>query len=503
MAGLADMATVFTQSSCVNSRIDISGVLGLAVELFVAGAALDSRAVEAGYAFVALQGVTGHGLSFMAQAESNGASVVLVDESDSAVEDYLGNSSGTVPVVVVASLRDKLGQLARVVFGSVDEELALVGVTGTDGKTSITHFVAQLLTLSEGSGAVLGTVGNGFLADLLVSTHTTGDVFQIYRQLASLKLQGAKSVAMEVSSHALHQDRTAGLVFQVAVLSNLGSDHLDYHGDIEHYAAAKARLFDRRAKHCVINVDDAFGRELLALRPDASTYSADGNVSARWVASNCEYDADGIRCEISVSGVSRKVHFPVLGAFNVSNILAACAAAEVLGESVESLLDRLPRLKPVTGRAELLLSDKGSRVVVDYAHTAQALEAVLKTLRDHFSSRIWCVFGCGGDRDRSKRADMARAAESAADCLVVTSDNPRREEPQRIISDVLAGLSSNAHVHVEADRAAAIAYALTHAKVDDCILIAGKGHEGYQVLADRTIEFSDRAEILAWREGVA
>lgn len=497
------MAAVLTQPSCANAQIDISDVLGLATQLRVSGAALDSRAVEAGYAFVALQGATGHGLSFMAQAESNGASVVLVDESDSAVEAYLRDCSGSVPVVAVASLREKLGELAGVVFGHVDEELALVGVTGTDGKTSITHFVAQLLSLGKSSSAVLGTVGNGFLEDLQVSTHTTGDVFQIYRQLASLKLKGATSVAMEVSSHALHQDRTAGLVFEVAVLSNLGSDHLDYHGNVERYAAAKARLFDQRARHCVINIDDVFGQKLLALRPDASTYSAGGNTSARWVASNCEYDADGIRCEIAASGISRKVHLPVLGAFNVSNILAACAAAEVLGESVESLFDRLPHLKPVTGRAELLLSDKGSRVVIDYAHTAQALEAVLRTLRDHFSSRIWCVFGCGGDRDRGKRVEMARAAESAADCLVVTSDNPRGEEPLRIIDDVLAGLSGDAHAHVEADRASAIAYALIHANADDCILIAGKGHEDYQVLVDRTIEFSDRAEVLAWREGVA
>lgn len=494
------MAAVLSQPSSAKVQIDISGTLGLVTELYVSGVALDSRAVEAGYAFVALQGATGHGLSFMVQAVSNGASVVLVDENDSAAETYLRDNGESIPVVVVASLREKLGDLAGVAFGHVDKELALVGVTGTDGKTSITHFVVQLLSLGKSSSAVLGTVGNGFLEDLQVSTHTTGDVFQIYRQLASLKLKGATSVALEVSSHALHQDRTAGLMFEVAVLSNLGSDHLDYHGDVEHYAAAKARLFDQRARRCVINVDDAFGREILALRPDASTYSASGNASARWVASNCEYDADGIRCEISVLGVSRKVHLPVLGAFNVSNILAACAAAEALGESVESLFDRLPRLRPVTGRAELLLSSKGSRVVIDYAHTAQALEAVLCTLRAHFSSRIWCVFGCGGDRDRSKRAEMARAAESVADCLVVTSDNPRSEEPQRIIDDVLIGLSGDANAHVEADRALAIAYVLTHANVDDCILIAGKGHEDYQVLADRTIEFSDRAEVLAWRE---
>ena len=497
------MAAVITSSPCVSAKIEISDVLGLPSELLVSGVALDSRAVEPGYAFVALQGDISHGLAFMAQAKSNGASVILIDESDSAVDSYLREISTTIPVLAVVSLREKLGELARVVFGNVDEELALVGVTGTDGKTSITHFVAQLLSLSEGSGAVLGTVGNGFLEDLQVSTHTTGDVFQIFHQLASLKQQGAKSVAMEVSSHALHQDRVAGLVFDVAVLSNLGSDHLDYHGDLEHYAAAKARLFDQRAKRCVINIDDVFGRKLLALRPGAATYSASGDVAARWVASNCKYDADGIRCEISVSGMSQKVHLPVLGAFNVSNILAACATAEVLGESAESLLGSLPKLKPVTGRAELLLSSKGSRVVIDYAHTAQALEAVLNTLRDHFSSRIWCVFGCGGDRDRSKRAEMARAAESVADCLVVTSDNPRSEEPRRIIDDVISGLSDDARVHVEVDRARAIAYALASASSDDCILIAGKGHEDYQVLADRTIEFSDRAEVMAWQEGLA
>jgi len=252
-----------------------------------------------------------------------------------------------------------------------------------------------------------------------------------------------------------------------------------------------------------VNADDGFGQQLLSNRSDACSYSSGGDLSARWVASACEYGADGIGCEISVSGVSRQVQLSVIGAFNVSNILAAAATVEKLGVPVETILNSLPKLQPVVGRAELVLSSKGSRVVIDYAHTAQALTAVLDTLRAHFSSRIWCVFGCGGDRDRSKRPEMARAAELAADVLVVTSDNPRSEDPKRIIEDVVSGLSSQARFHVESDRAAAIAYALTHASAEDCILIAGKGHEDYQVLSDRTIEFSDRAEALAWHEGAA
>ncbi len=484
------------------AAVDVAAVLGLSSSLAVSGVCLDSRNVACDDAFVALAGESSHGLAFVSQAKSNGASVVLLDASDECSVRAHADRSIELPAVLVEGLSSNLGALARAVYGDVDQLLSLVGVTGTDGKTSITHFIAQLLA-GEQRAAVLGTVGNGFLAELEPATHTTADVFQLYRQLAALQRQGATAVAMEVSSHALHQDRVSGLQFKVAVLSNLGSDHLDYHGDLAAYAAAKALLFDARAERCVLNLDDAFGQKLLALRSDAITYSAAGDEGARWMACDCSYAADGIVADIHVAGVSRRVSLPILGAFNVANVLAACAVAEALGESVDQILARLPALLPVVGRAELLSVGSGARVVVDYAHTAQALAAILATLRDHFSGRVHCVFGCGGDRDPGKRPEMARAAAAAADSLVVTSDNPRSEDPQKIIDDVLAGIPEGVQVHVELDRARAIEHALQQAEAGDCVLIAGKGHEDYQVLADRTVTFSDHAEVLAWQAGAA
>jgi len=497
------MAAMMTPAKSDTQAIDLALVLHLPKPLWVQGASLDSRAVLAGDVFVALAGASGHGLSFLAQAIDNGAVAVLLDADDHFARTQLDIEPVEIPAFYVQDLRTKLGVIARAVYGSVDEELALVGVTGTDGKTSITHFVAQLMGLSSSECAVLGTVGNGFLDKLQSATHTTGDVFQVYKQLAALRFEGAEAVAMEVSSHALHQERVSGLSFKVSVLSNLGRDHLDYHGTVERYADAKLQLFDQRSDACVINADDTFGQRVIAQRPDAITYSASDRGEARWKASDCEYSADGISCQINTPSFNAEVLLPILGAFNVSNILAACAVAECLGVKPADIVSHLPKLKPVTGRAELLRSSKGSRVVIDYAHTAQALAAILATLRDHFTARIWCVFGCGGDRDRSKRPEMAKAAMLGADCLVVTSDNPRSEDPQFIINDVVAGFSAGVDAHVEPDRAAAIAYALEHASADDCVLIAGKGHEDYQVLAGRTIDFSDRAEVLGWQAGAA
>ncbi len=486
-------------------NVDLKHVLEVSFPVMVSGAGLDSRAIVQGDAFVALQGTGDHGLTFLSQAKSKGAVVVLLDSEDLYAAEQANNDNLCLPHVLVSSLRSKLGAIARAVYGDVDQQIDLVGVTGTDGKTSITHFVAQLLNQREQSCAVLGTVGNGYLENLQQATHTTGDVFQVYQQLKALASQGAQAVAMEVSSHALDQDRVAGLQFDVAVLSNLGSDHLDYHRDLVNYANAKAQLFDCRAKICVLNIDESFGLELLSNRADAITYSAKGKDAARWRAQQCVYSADGIRCTISAGSTHCEVLLPLLGAFNVANVLAACAVVESLGVHVDEILSSLPTLAPVVGRAELLRSQKGSRVVIDYAHTAQALESILSTLRDHFSSRIWCVFGCGGDRDRSKRPAMAKAAMREADCLIVTSDNPRSENPQRIIEDVLTGINqgSSSNVHVEVDRATAIAYALQHAGSNDCVLIAGKGHEDYQVLADRTIRFSDREEVMSWQAGAA
>jgi len=489
-------------------QLDIANIIGAVEPVLVSGVCLNSRTIRAGDAFVALEGLNGHGGVYAGQAAADGAAVVLIDADDTAAQALFAEQELAIPVLKVPELRSKLGALARAVYGSVDQQVSLVGITGTDGKTSISHFVAQLLQLLNVPCAVLGTVGNGFLGELSESTHTTGDVFNVYQKIADFADRGASTVAMEVSSHALHQARVAGLQFKAAVLSNLGSDHLDYHGTVENYADAKALLFDQRAQYCVLNMDDAFGQRLLDARPDAISYSVGNHRAATWFAEHCEFNADGMGFDLVVDGQKHAVQLPVLGAFNVANILAACAVVHALGNNTQQIIDCLPRLHAVVGRAELLSNSAeekstSAKVVIDYAHTAQALSAILNTLRAHFSGRILCVFGCGGDRDKSKRPEMAKAAEVGADQLVLTSDNPRSEDPHTIVQDMLLGIDCANDVIVELDRAKAIATALRLAESGDCVLIAGKGHEDYQILSDTTVAFSDHDEVRKWQEECA
>ncbi len=470
---------------------------------------LDSREAKSGTLFVALKGTRQHGLDYAAAVERQGAVAIIWEADGLTKPTKLG-----IPQFEVADLREHLGEISNRFFGSVTQELNMVGITGTDGKTSVSHFIAQAMNDS----AVIGTLGIGSLTDLQTATHTTPDVISVHRSLAALKDKNIKTVAMEVSSHALDQGRVAGVAFDVAVLTNLSRDHLDYHKTIEAYAEAKEKLFDWEGlKAIVVNLDDEFGRKMASRGVAETTLERSdddpkgemksspksrgviaygiGQLSdypqGSLVAVNAKFTHKGISADIHFAGEQGALNASVLGRFNLSNLLAALGAMLALGDSLESALEKLNQVETVAGRMEKV-ADSDVLAVVDYAHTPNALETVLKALREHTENNLICVFGCGGDRDSGKRPMMAKIAEDNADTVIVTDDNPRTENPKLIMKDIMAGFARPSAAVIEHDRAAAINTALSQAKRGDTVLIAGKGHEKVQILANGSIPFSDR-----------
>ncbi len=460
----------------------------------VHGLVADSRQVTPGAIFVALQGRDHHGIAHLKQAVEAGASAIV---AEGPLDDA---PVGPVPLLVVPGLRAHLPVLARRMFGPVAEQLTLIGVTGTDGKTSTTQYLAQVLGRCGIRCAVLGTLGAGFPGSLTAGSLTTPDILSVWRALAGFRDAGATHVAMEVSSHALDQGRVAGLRFPICVFTNLSRDHLDYHGDMASYGAVKRRLFtDYGARHAVINLDDAFGRQL-ANELDGMSVTGYG-LGARpedwdgaWLgASSVQPSPAGLGLELRLDDQLYVVGTPLFGRFNAANLMAVCAAVRVLDLPAEALVGALTLLSPVPGRMERIRAGADApTVVVDYAHAPTALASALAALREHISGRLICVFGCGGDRDRGKRPLMAAAAEAGADSLIITNDNPRSEDPARIAADAVAGLTRPDAAQVILDRREAIATAIAMAGPRDGVLIAGKGHEDYQIVGARRLHFDDR-----------
>ncbi|MHB8823100.1 MAG: UDP-N-acetylmuramoyl-L-alanyl-D-glutamate--2,6-diaminopimelate ligase, partial [Pseudomonadaceae bacterium] len=391
-------------------------------------------------------------------------------------------------------------------YGEPSRILHLLGVTGTNGKTSVSQLVAQALDrLGERCG-IIGTLGNGFHGELEQGYHTTPDTIGVQATLASLKQHEARAVAMEVSSHGLEQGRVAALAFDVAVFTNLSRDHLDYHGSMEAYAAAKARLFDMPGLRCrVINLDDAFGRSLAA-QPQESrliTYSLE-DASADLYCPEPQLDDDGIHARLITPQGERSLRSPLLGRFNVSNVLAAVGALLGMDWPLDEILAVLPELHGPAGRMQRLGGGDLPLVVVDYAHTPDALEKVLTALRPHARGQLVCLFGCGGERDRGKRALMAQVAERLADRVVATDDNPRNEPAEQILEDIRQGFAQPERVQFRPGRGAAIAAAIAAAQPEDVVLLAGKGHEDYQEICGVRQPFSDldeaRKALAAWEK---
>ena len=464
--------------------------------LEISGLVQDSRAIRPGDAFVAIAGFGAHGLKFVAQAKAAGAAVVLFEPQ--MPEEFASSTDLGIPMLAVPGLRARLGAMADRFHGEATVAMTTVGATGTNGKTSTVQLLAQAWTLQGRRAGTIGTLGAGLYGQVVPTGFTTPLVLQLHALLADLRDQGAEAVAMEVSSHALDQGRVDGVHFRVGLFTNLTRDHLDYHGTMEHYGAAKARLFVWPGlESAVLNLDDAFGRALHAgVRAHGAAraigVSSRGEADATLRAEDIVPDLSGLNFTLRVDSQAHPVRSPLLGRFNVDNLLAVGGALHALGESPAGIADLLSRLQPVHGRMNRLGGDgRLPLVVIDYAHTPDALEQALTSLRAHAAAKLVCVFGCGGDRDTGKRPQMAAIAERLADVVVVTDDNPRTESGDAIVADIMAGFANPSAAIVERDRAAAIARAVATAGAQDIVLIAGKGHEPYQEIDGVQHPFDD------------
>jgi UDP-N-acetylmuramoyl-L-alanyl-D-glutamate--2,6-diaminopimelate ligase len=481
----------------------------------------DSRQIQSGDIFFAYP--VGHGNAlrdgrqYIDSALSNGAAVVVFDPENVDAQ-YLDHPQ----CVAVENLAANAGELCAQWYCYPSKKLQMIGVTGTNGKTSISQWLASALDSVDHRTAVLGTLGTGFVGSLVQTGYTTPDAPRLQTQLQELLDAGAKQVVMEASSHALDQGRIAGVEFNCAVFTNLSQDHLDYHGNMADYADAKAKLFQMAGlQHAVINFDDAFGRELAmmllakgavkvwayALSKSAlDGFEKFGDRLQRIYVNNSALNGVGYDAEFIYEGVSSNaLHIPVVGEFNLSNVLAVWTTLLTQGLSVDEASKRIAKLRSVPGRMELIPLGKGARsdgllVIVDYAHTPDALQKTLEAIRpiaDQRHGKIWCVFGCGGDRDTGKRPQMGAVAEKLANHIVITSDNPRSEDPQVIMNMIKSGTSESAeNIQMIADRAAAIMAAVRHADIHDIILVAGKGHETSQEINGKKFDFSDQEHIL-------
>ncbi|MFM1885347.1 MAG: hypothetical protein RL026_504 [Pseudomonadota bacterium] len=462
--------------------------------------AIDSREVAPGSLFLACRGGRGHGLDHLAQALAAGARAVLWEPED-------GRPAPELPPTVVGlpwpGLRDQAGEIADRFFGHPSRRMAVVGITGTNGKTTTAWLLAQALRAAGRPAAYVGTLGAAFDGELQPGTHTTPDAVNLQRQLAAFAARGAACVALEVSSHALDQGRTAGVHFDAAVFTNLSRDHLDYHGSMAAYGAAKARLFASDAlRLAVVNVDDGFGRTLLAkcAAPQrmavARQQVPEPGKAATWLrAGPARTTPGGLAFTLDSSFGTTEVSAPLVGDFNIDNLLAVLAVLLGSGLGIAQAVAAVSSVSAPPGRLEAFGGGDLPLVVVDYAHTPDALAKVLAALRAQGTGRLLCVFGCGGERDAGKRPQMGRIAAEGADLVVLTDDNPRGEASASILAAIRAGIPASTPLQVVPDRALAIETALAEARAGDIVLVAGKGHENWQIIGAERRPFSDQAVV--------
>jgi UDP-N-acetylmuramoyl-L-alanyl-D-glutamate--2,6-diaminopimelate ligase len=474
-------------------------LLGLAdaPDLPVSGIASDSRQLKDGFLFLACEGVSSHGLDYLSDAHNAGVCAVAWDASTASAPADLG-----VPMIAVENLAAHMGEIANRYYGNPSSNLKTIGVTGTNGKTTVAWLIAQCLHQLDERCGYLGTLGFGIDEMQGVEGMTTPAAVELHGHLADFLDQGATHAAIEVSSHALSQGRVDGVQFDAVLFTNLTRDHLDYHGDMQSYFESKALLFLEHTANCkIINLDSEFGTELATrCGQDVVTVSthfdrvANGRpyVFVRSVVSN----ERGSDITITSSWGDGKFTLPLPGDFNVANAAIVLAYLLTTGVRVEQACDVLQLVDAPPGRMQQV-STTGSALYIDYAHTPNAIESALRALRPHCRGKLWCVFGCGGDRDTGKRPLMGRFAERLADRVIITTDNPRHEDPRMIIDEILAGFSNASDATIIEDRAAAIAWAIANAGPTDVVLIAGKGHEEYQEVGSERHAFSDFALAVA------
>ncbi len=471
-------------------------------DINITGLSLDSREVKEKHLFIAIKGETVNGIEFINNAIEKGAAAVLW-EADIAVDAIKINwrkttSDINVPIIAIENLSLLAGKFADSFYGSPSEQISVCGITGTNGKTSCADFIAQMMSVDAPCG-VMGTLGSGLYPDLKGTGFTTPDAITCHQWLADIKSNNAKFAVMEVSSHALIQGRVNGIRFDSAIFTNLSRDHLDFHGDMESYAKAKSKLFNFAGlKNAIINVDDEAGRNIaddLASNVHCIRYGLNKTFNPDVYGFNVELDQHGLSMQVSTPWGNGQLNAPVMGDFNASNLLAVLSVMLLQGIEFNEVLKRLTTIKSVVGRMQRFGSDNTPLVIVDFAHTPDALKQALTSLRQHTENNLWCVFGCGGDRDKGKRPLMGRIAEDKADYIILTNDNPRSEAAAEIIKDIKSGIKNVTNVTIEQDRHAAINFAISQAKAGDVVLIAGKGHENYQIVGDTKYPFNDAEEV--------
>lgn len=504
----------FRKSASAISQSTLTAIVDLGVKRLVT----DSRQVKSGDTFLAYPGEVSDGRNFIVQALANGAASVLWES-----RGYTWNPAWRIPNLGVADLRRRTGEIASHLYGRPSAKLWVIGVTGTNGKTSCSQWIAQSLMRTGRKCAVIGTLGSGFPGALEATLNTTPDAVWLHGALDEFVRGGARAVSMEVSSHGLEQHRLAGIEFDVALLTNVSREHLDYHGTMRRYRAAKARLFRCSSlKYAVLNLDDKFGAEMISRvrRSDISVVGygfarvrspcTSGSRMLRVQGRNLRVGADGLAFDVSTPWGSASLKSRLIGRFNAANLLGSLAGMLASDVSLEDSVRALQRVKAVPGRTERHGGGRRPLVVVDYAHTPDALEKVLLALREMISRhasrltphdpQLICVFGCGGERDRGKRRLMGAIAARLADRVIITSDNPRREDPNAIIVDIAKGVRGT-RAAIEPDRARAVRLAVGMARRGDIVLVAGKGHEQYQEVDGIKHAFSDSAVVTAALQG--
>lgn len=482
------------------------------LDRLITGLSLDSRTINSGDLFIAHTGTNTDGAKFITEAKQHGAAAALIDINNnmtkefSKIHDIFFSADTDITdigflIIPVAQLDENMGLIAARFYDNPCKNMKIIGVTGTNGKTTITQLIANALSSAGQTAGVVGTLGYGLAGELQMSTHTTPFPITLQQNLAELRDQNATIVALEASSHGLDQNRLSGTTINIAIFTNLTRDHLDYHQTMENYAHAKHKLFERsELRYGVFNLDDPYGQAWaleFSNKLAVYGYTLDASLNNKKAIANIIW-ADNIH--LTDTGISAAIHTPwgegilhskLLGRFNLSNILAVITTLGILKIPFPDILAYLMPLSGIAGRMQALGGLQQPLIVVDYAHTPDALAHVLQSLREHCRGKLWCVFGCGGNRDAGKRAIMGGIVATYADEIIVTDDNPRDEQPQQIIEDIIAGIPATKSAIIEHDRHLAIAHAINCAHAGDVVLIAGKGHETYQQIGSEKYPFSD------------
>ncbi len=467
----------------------------------------DSRLLQEGALFVATKGLQIDARDYVEAVTKSNAAALVYEANELSPEQQAAIELLAVPAIAVAGLSEQIGVLAAEFYGNPTAELGVFGITGTNGKTSCAYLLTQCLSGLGYKTGFMGTIGYGEVGNLSQSTHTTMDAINLQRTFAEMRDAGFTHVCMEVSSHALDQARVAGTEFYGVMLTNLTHDHLDYHGTMENYAAAKRQLFTRySSKFAVVNefdISKLIQKDSIATEYVVAYGDGINGEGADVRAEDVEAAAEGVSLYLDSDSVDFELNTPLIGRINVPNILLVASTLLVLGVDVEDIQAQLSTISAPPGRMELFAMSGAPSMVVDYAHTPDALDRALSSLREHCKGELWVVFGCGGDRDQAKRAMMGEIASNNADKVVITNDNPRSEQPSEIIGQILQGVSRKEAITVIENREHAIQWVVNHAKADDWVLVAGKGHEDYQIIGDETLVYSDRVWVTECLEAAA